>query len=192
LKQLKDQSLAVMIAIDTAITQLEKPNEHPIPCTETETKDVGCGTETAGVETADNMGDSFAEQPLDCRKLYSPPVSSTSGSVVSPRQRPRSIVGCGPKDPKVTASLSRREFFISNVSIDVTVEDIQHLLGEKVTVLWCDQISHPDSSSRSFLLIVSNADAKIVRDPNFWPPGIECRDFVRPKQGHLANVGKPL
>jgi hypothetical protein len=100
------------------------------------------------------------------------------------------VVGCGPKSEKVRASATVKEVFVTNVSKEVAESDIREFVDKRVTILWLGQVSHPDAASKSFVLTVSLEESHIVLNPQFWPPGIQCRNFIRPKIGHLASVGR--
>jgi hypothetical protein len=107
----------------------------------------------------------------------------------APRRNCRRLrmTGQGSKDEKFKAHSNLKELFISNVSCTTEASDILQYLDSKVTVLKLQQISHPKSRAKSFLLSIPLADAGLF-EPNFLPPGVQCRDFVRPLEGRLARL----
>jgi hypothetical protein len=111
-------------------------------------------------------------------------------SFTSPKRRSRNgtIIGCGTMDVRLPAYASVGEIFVSNVAHSARIAGIvQYLKSKPVTMLGFDQLSHPESRRKSFLLRVPLGEKDAVLNPNFWPQGIEVRDFVRPASGRLAS-----
>jgi hypothetical protein len=76
---------------------------------------------------------------------------------------------------------------VYNVRRDTTTYEVLDYVREKVEVLGLTEISHPNASSKSFLLTVPQRYVDHVLSEHFWPCDVRCRNFVRPVSGRLAR-----
>ena len=78
------------------------------------------------------------------------------------------------------------ELFLSNVRKATSLTDVLKFLGSKVNVLGAETISHPDARAQSYVFTVPIQSTNFMKRSEFWPSGISCRPFVRPKTGRLS------
>ena len=74
------------------------------------------------------------------------------------------------------------DLFVFNVHADVETQDLEEFVkGEDIDIESLDCISHPDSYMKSFKLCVNNKFMDKIMDENFWPEGIACRRYFKPR-----------
>jgi hypothetical protein len=101
-------------------------------------------------------------------------------------RRASRIAGTASNDYTLMASSTMSELFVYNLHTMTEVPDLLRYATARTKVLKLSKISHPDSRSASFLLVVPLSDERWVRDAEFWPDGVQCRRFIRPSTGRLA------
>jgi hypothetical protein len=105
------------------------------------------------------------------------------------RKRGEHVVGCASSDHRLPAYTSLSELFICNVGRRAEISELRGYLSSKaLTVVDLEEISHPESRAKSYLLTVPLKDQGIALDPCFWPQNIQCRTFIRPRTGRLAKM----
>jgi hypothetical protein len=207
LKAIRSHLSSAVASIDSLIVSLEKTSTNNMPSispslTRNVLTDQDCElpiNRNSDANDRNGQNDAGAQTPVPLQKDCETPFltrmqhfsispASTSGvsegtGSISPK---RTIVGCGTVHPRVRSALTPGELFVSNVHASVSVADLVRLLEPKINVLGLAEISHPESASKSFLLTVAPKDQHRVLSGHFWPPGIHCKPFVRPKSGRLA------
>jgi hypothetical protein len=131
--------------------------------------------------TASAKIEAFRESSVDTGGMS----SFSSGRSI----RKGTVVGRGAQDSRLTNATDVAEYFVSNVAKTASIAEILDFLNSKTSVLGLARLSHENARSMSLLLTVPLEEDATVTDPYFWPPGIHCRRFVRPKTGRLADFG---
>lgn len=157
----------------------------PMPDSENpETRQIsGESVALTSVVVPDNLG--FSQQQAE--------MSSDSGNTVSLRP-----CSSGSQTRELTVIPSRRSVFVSRLSPDTTVDDINFYLSSRVDSL--DSISiyklNSTFSNRvaSFKILVSDTMFGKLVDFNFWPSGALVKEFVYRdnfRRSNLASLPKP-
>jgi hypothetical protein len=186
LRCLKSHFMGAACTIDRVLDLFEQSGGEGISVADIPTRKE---RKSQAVQTIDDAPESedICDGVPEVKDLCDSPGPSTSTTEISGRHRRKIIVGRGSCNSRISSASTPGEIFISNVSREVTVSDLTDFLESTVTILGLYQISHPNACSKSFLLRVPSNDEHRVLDPKFWPPGLECRRFVRPAQGRLAR-----
>ena len=72
--------------------------------------------------------------------------------------------------------------YIGRLHNDVTIEGMREFLdSQKVTVVELEQLETKHDRFKSFRLRVKRDDLKIIEEHDFWPEGVLCGPFFRPK-----------
>ena len=72
--------------------------------------------------------------------------------------------------------------YIGRVHNDVTVDDVRSfLVGQSVSVIELEQLETKHNRFKSFRVRVKRADLAIIEERDFWPEGVLCGSFFRPK-----------
>ena len=83
--------------------------------------------------------------------------------------------------------------YIGRVHNDVSQEDVRKfLVDQNVTVMELEQLDTKHNRFKSFRVRVKRDDLEIIEERDFWPQGILCGSFFRPKANddrHLATGG---
>jgi len=97
----------------------------------------------------------------------------------------RTVFGTA-RESRLSAQTRTVELFLSNVRKGTSLADIFDFLGSKVKILRAEMVSHSDARAQSYVLTVPIQSMNFVMRPDFWPCGISCRPFVRPRSGRLS------
>ena len=72
--------------------------------------------------------------------------------------------------------------YIGRVHNDVTLDDVRSfLVGQNVSVVELEQLETKHKRFKSFRVRVKRADLEIIEERDFWPEGVLCGSFFRPK-----------
>ena len=83
--------------------------------------------------------------------------------------------------------------YIGRLHNDVSIDDMRQFLeGQNVSVIELQQLLTKHDRFKSFRLRVKRDDLKIMEERDFWPEGVLCGPYFRPKtseERHNANGG---
>ena len=72
--------------------------------------------------------------------------------------------------------------YIGHVHNDVTTENVCEFLdSHKVNVVELEQLETKHNSFKSFRLRVKRDDLEKIEEQDFWPKGVLCGSYFRPK-----------
>ena len=85
------------------------------------------------------------------------------------------------------------DLFVSKIHIESSEDSFKnYLTSREVEVKEVEKLSHPDAYTLSFRIRIHTTDIdKILTSEDaakFWPKGVHCRRFVRPRQ-HPGSFG---
>ena len=86
------------------------------------------------------------------------------------------------------AGPQRADIFVFRVKNEFYEEDVvQYLTDQKVDAVTIERVSKDDAVTKSFHVVVECFDIKSVFNPNFWPLGVGCKSFYKPKNNGSSN-----
>jgi hypothetical protein len=136
--------------------------------------------------TADLISLAAEERYVPCKQVLS---GRANCATFKKRKLGDHVVGSASSDSRLPAYTAVSELFLCNVGRSAEISKLRDYLSSKaLTVVDLEQISHPESRAKSYLLTVPLKDQDIALDPCFWPQDIQCRTFIRPRTGRLAKM----
>ena len=81
--------------------------------------------------------------------------------------------------------------YIGRVHNDVSTEDVRAFLeGQNVSVIELEQLETKHNRFKSFRVRVKRDDLETIEERDFWPQGVLCGSFFRPKNDErLQAIG---
>ena len=85
-----------------------------------------------------------------------------------------------------------KDIFLYNTHPDTTVEDVKEVLTEAQIKFFGEPLkkSHEESWTASFHVRVCHDDYEKLQNPNIWPMGWKCRDFIRRRPARPQGEGR--
>ena len=78
--------------------------------------------------------------------------------------------------------------YVGRVANGATLEEVKdYIKGQGVDVVELEQLATKHALFQSYKLVIKRADVNKVMEDIFWPEGVTCRPFFKPRQLNEDN-----